>query len=228
MSKKEEEKKTQKGEDKIGAVGIIGIILCVLLVPILLMNVTMIVKGLVNPSKVPTVAGYAPLIVLTDSMYPEIKSGDLIIVKTADAESIQEGDIIAFFDPDGSGTSVLTHRVVEVTEENGSLAFRTKGDANNAEDPTLAPAENLIGVYKTRINGAGDVAMFLQSTPGLVVCVAVPLVLLIAFELIRRRKYEKSKDQDTQALLAELEALRAKQAESEKKDAPKSEESKID
>jgi signal peptidase len=65
--------------------------------------------------------------------------------------------------------------------------------------------------------------MFLQSTPGLVVCVAVPLALLIAFELIRRRKYEKSKNEDTQALLAELEALRAKQAESEKKQETKSE-----
>ena len=227
MSKNEEKKKDQqKKDDKIGAVGVIGIVLCVLLVPILLMNVTMIVKGLVNPSQVPTFGGYAPLIVLTDSMYPDIKSGDLIIVKSLDAEDVQEGDVIAFFDPDGSGTSVLTHRVVEITEEDGALAFRTKGDANNAEDPTLAPAGNLIGIYKTKISGAGDVAMFLQSTPGLVVCVAVPLVLLIAFEVIRRRKYEKNKNDDTKALLAELEALRAKQAESEKKDAPKSEEPK--
>ena len=225
MSKRDQKpKEQQNAEDKIGVIGVIGIILCILLVPILLMNVTMIVKGFVNPGKVPTVGGYAPLIVLTDSMYPDIKSGDLIIVKSIDAESVREGDVIAFFDPDGSGLSVLTHRVVEITEEDGVLAFRTKGDANNAEDPSLAPGENLIGIYQTKINGAGDVAMFLQSTPGLVVCVAVPLALLVAFELIRRRKYEKSKNADTQALLAELEALRAKQAESEKKEEPKPEE----
>ncbi len=206
-----------KEAKKGGAGTIIGIILCIILVPILLVNVTMIAKGLINPSKVPTIGGYAPLIVLSDSMYPDIKSGDLIIVKTIDAGDVKEGDVIAFFDPDGTGTSVLTHRVVELTEENGSLAFRTKGDANNAEDPSLAPSENLIGIYQTKINGAGDVAMFLQSTPGLVVCIAVPLVLLIAFELVRRRKYEQSKNEDTQALLAELEALRAKQADSAKK-----------
>ena len=206
-----------KEAKKGGAGTIIGIILCIILVPILLVNVMMIAKGLINPSKVPTIGGYAPLIVLSDSMYPDIKSGDLIIVKTIDAGDVKEGDVIAFFDPDGTGTSVLTHRVVELTEENGSLAFRTKGDANNAEDPSLAPSENLIGIYQTKINGAGDVAMFLQSTPGLVVCIAVPLVLLIAFELVRRRKYEQSKNEDTQALLAELEALRAKQADSAKK-----------
>ena len=123
--------------------------------------------------------------------------------------------MIAFFDPDSTGSSVLTHRVVEVLHEGGALSFRTKGDANNGEDDTPAPAENLVGVYQSKIDGAGNVAMFLQSTPGLIVCIGVPLVLLVGFELLRRRNYEKSKNDDTQALLKELEELRAKQAASE-------------
>ena len=176
----------------------------------------MIVKGLVNPNQVPTIGGYAPLIVLTDSMYPEIKSGDLIIVRSVDAESVKEGDVISFFDPDGSGMSVLTHRVVGVVRENGTIRFRTQGDANNAEDRTPAPAESLVGVYQAKISGAGRVAMFLQSTPGLIVCIGVPMALLLSFELIRRRKYEKAKNEDTAALLAELEELRARQAAADK------------
>ena len=202
-----------KKQGKIG--NIIGVVLCVILIPILLANVTMIVKGLINPNKVPSIGGYSPLIVMTDSMFPDIKSGDLIITKAADAKDVNVGDVISFFDPDGSGTSVLTHRVVELVEEDGKLFFRTKGDANNSEDPSLAPAENLIGLYQSKINGAGNVAMFLQSTPGLIVCIGVPLVLLVGFELLRRRNYEKSKNDDTQALLKELEELRAKQAASE-------------
>ena len=202
-----------KKQGKIG--NIIGVVLCVILIPILLANVTMIVKGLINPNKVPSIGGYSPLIVMTDSMFPDIKSGDLIITKAADAKDVKVGDVISFFDPDGSGTSVLTHRVVELVEEDGKLFFRTKGDANNSEDPSLAPAENLIGLYQSKINGAGNVAMFLQSTPGLIVCIGVPLVLLVGFELLRRRNYEKSKNNDTQALLKELEELRAKQAASE-------------
>ena len=206
-------KNRQKKQGNAGSV--IGIILCILLLPILIMNVTMIVQGLVNPGKVPSVGGYSPLIVLTDSMYPDFKSVDLIIVRVAEAQNVKEGDVISFFDPDGSGLSVLTHRVVGIVNENGTITFRTKGDANNAEDPTPAPAESLVGVYQTKIPGAGNVAMFLQSTPGLVVCVAVPMVLLIAFELIRRRRYEKARNQDTAALLAELEELRARQAAAE-------------
>ena len=45
-----------KKEKKQGRVGtIIGIVLCLLLVPILVINVTIIIKGLVNPNKVPSV-----------------------------------------------------------------------------------------------------------------------------------------------------------------------------
>ena len=223
----EKVKVPEKGEVKkkrLGAGEIIGIVLCALLLPILLVNITMIVKGLVNPSKVPSVGGYSPLIVLTDSMWPDIKSGDLIIVKATDPEKVKVGDVIAFFDPDSTGSSVLTHRVVEIIRDGDTLAFRTKGDANNAADDTPAPAEKLVGVYQSKINGAGNVAMFLQSTPGLIVCIGVPLVLLVGVELLRRKRYDKARNDDTEALLKELEELRAKQAKSDaEKEADKAE-----
>jgi hypothetical protein len=54
--------------------------------------------------------------------------------------------------------------------------------------------------------------MFLQTTQGLLLCVVLPLVLLVAYDLIRRKMYEKATRKDTEALLAELEALKAAQA----------------
>ena len=56
---------------------VIGTILCIILVPILIINCILIVKSFTS-EEVPNVAGTLPLIVLTDSMYPVIKSGDLI------------------------------------------------------------------------------------------------------------------------------------------------------
>lgn len=197
---------------------VIGTVLCVILIPILIMNCTLILKSFVNKEEVPSVGGYLPLIVLTDSMYPEIESGDLIICHTLDPEEVQAGDIIAFFDPAGNGTSIVTHRVLEVVTDNGDIQFRTKGDANNAEDSMLVPEDNLVGMYKHRIPGAGSVAMFFSTTTGLIVCVVVPLVLLIGYDLIRRKQYEKSKKKDTDALMAELEALRAEKAAKAKED----------
>ena len=192
---------------------VVGTILCVILLPILIINITLIVKSYAEPDQVPSLGGHFPMIVLTDSMYPGIQSGDLIICRTAKAEDIEVGDVITFYDPMGNGTSVVTHRVMEIQNENGELSFITKGDNNNTEDQVPVSASDLIGVYQSRIPGAGNVAMFMQTTPGLIVCVACPIVLLVGWDVLRRRKYEKAKQKDTDALLAELEALRAMQAE---------------
>ena len=191
---------------------VVGALLCVILLPVLIINVTLIIKSYTNSDEVPKIGGYCPLIVLTGSMEPQIKSGDLIIVKQIDSSEVQVGDVIAFFDPSGNGSSIVTHRVVELITEDGALAFRTRGDANNTEDRLPVPADNLVGIYRFRIAGAGNIAMFMQTTTGLVVCVFVPLVLLVAWDILRRRKYEKKNQRDTDALLKELEALKAAKA----------------
>ena len=184
----------------------------------------LIIKSYVNTEEVPTIGGVCPLIVLTDSMLPEISSGDLIICKEIDAKDVKVNDVISFFDPAGNGSSVVTHRVIEIVEEDGVTKWRTRGDNNNTEDKVLVPFENLVGIWSgTRIAGAGSVAMFLQTTPGLIVCVICPLALLVGYDVLRRRKYDKAKQEDTDALLAELEALRAMKAAQEEEKTEESE-----
>lgn len=194
----------------------IGTIMCIILAPVLVINLTLIAKSYLNTDEVPDVGGYLPLIVLTDSMVPEIYSGDLIICHTVEADEVKVNDVISFFDPAGNGTSIVTHRVVEVVSGNGELEFRTKGDNNNTEDKMLVPAESLVGLYQMRIAGLGNIAMFMQTSTGLIVCVVLPIVLLVAYDMIRRRIYEKKKDDDNAALLAELQALRAEKAAKDK------------
>ena len=206
----------QKNKEKTStahkALNVVGIVLCVILVPILIINVTLIVKSYTNSDEVPKIGGYAPLIVLTGSMEPEIMSGDLIIVKQIDGKDVKNKDVIAFIDPDGNGTSILTHRVNEIYEKDGKIFFKTQGDANDTEDRLPVSEDALVGVYVTRVGGAGNIAMFMQTTAGLVVCVIVPLILLIGWDILRRRRFEKKNQQDTDALLAELEALKSSKA----------------
>ena len=198
---------------------IVGLVLCILLIPILVINLTLIAKSYVNKNEVPNIGGTTPLIVLTDSMYPIIESGDMIICQGVEAEDVRVGDVIAFFDPAGNGTSIVTHRVVEVVEENGRLAWRTKGDGNNTEDRLPVTEEKLVARYNgLRIPGFGNVALFMQSTPGLIVCVVCPILLLVGYDMIRRRLYEKTNKEDTDKLLAELEELRRQKAEQEQQE----------
>ena len=207
MNQKNETQNTQK------SLTIIGIVLCVILIPILIVNCTLIVKSMINKDDVPSIGGRMPLIVLTDSMYPDIKSGDIIICKTIDAEDVEVGDVISFYDPAGNGMSVVTHEVIEIIEDGDSRSFRTKGINNNTEDRLPVPANKVIAEYTgVRIPVAGNVAIFMQSTAGLIVCVIVPIILLVGYDVIRRRKYEQSRGDDLEALKAELEALKAEKA----------------
>ena len=240
---------------------IIGIVLCAILVPILIINCALIVVGIVNPGKPPSLFGYTPMIVLSPSMDPLFTEGDMIIVQTVDPATVNEGDVITFFDPASTSDSVLTHRVIDIYEKDGKRYAVTAGDfnANNdyerdlriaesaedvitekqkvfdkatiVEDPKKPGYEyviyephkdakdvelnekNLIGTYSyTRVPFVGKVSMFMQTTWGWVICIAVPLIALLAYELITRRKKDKSKNQDMDALLAELEALKAAKA----------------
>ena len=191
---------------------VLGTVLCLILAPILILNVSLIIRSFTAPDEVPRVGKWLPLVVMTDSMYPEIHSGDLIICQVKEAEEVQVRDVISFFDPAGNGTSVVTHRVIEIKNEDGRIAFITQGDANNTADARPVPAEKLVGVYHTRIAGVGNVIMFMQTTQGLLLCVVLPIVLLMGYDMLRRRKFEKTNQQDTDDLLRELEELRAQKA----------------
>lgn len=209
------EKKNKDASSRLHKVlTVVGIVLCVILIPMLIINCTLLIKSFVHKDKVPSFGGVLPMIVLTDSMYPDIKSGDLIICRTIDAEDVEVGDVISFYDPAGNGTSVVTHTVVAVEGEGAALSFRTKGINNNTEDRLSVPAASVIARYTgTRIPGAGNAAVFMQSPTGLILCVVCPILLLVGYDMIRRRLYEKNKSDDVALLMAELEALRAKQGE---------------
>lgn len=216
MSEKRQ-KEQEKTSLKLKVMNIIGTILCIILLPILLINITLIIKSYTNADEVPKLGGYFPLIVLTDSMYPEIHAGDLIICHQGDAEELEEGDIIAFYDPAWNGTTIVTHRIEAIVEGTDGLEITTKGDANNVADALTVPEEDVVGEYLMRIPNIGNVAMFMQTSTGLIVCVVLPLILMIAYDMIRRKQYEKKNRSEADELRAELEALKAaRQKESEK------------
>ena len=147
VNKKADKPAKEKKEKKKGSGGkvslIIGIVLCVILVPILIANSVLIVKGIGDDIKPPSIFGYIPLTVLTDSMSPLIDAGDMIFIEEVDIADIKKGDVICFKDPDGD-TELLTHRVVTdpVKNEKGELVVRTAGDYNVAGDYKNANEES--------------------------------------------------------------------------------------
>ena len=224
----QEERKNTAFDHKQKIFTIVGIALCVILIPILIINCTLLIKSLVNKDKVPDIGGKTPLIVLTESMEPAIKAGDLIICEDVEAGDIKVGDVISFFDPAASGTAVVTHRVNSIETKNGKLYFRTQGDHNNVEDRISVCEDDLVGKWTgTRLWGIGRIAMFMQSAVGLIICIGLPLVVLVAYELLRYKKANQKKQNDVNVLMAELEALKAAQTKQETENRPTEEESEL-
>jgi signal peptidase len=87
------------------------------------------------------VFGVQPTMITGPSMEPELKAGDLVIVKEAPPEAIKVGDVIRF---QYNGVYVL-HRVIEINHEDGQITFITKGDNNNTIDPDPVMADQLEG-----------------------------------------------------------------------------------
>ena len=163
------------------------IALCVLLIPLFAINLILTVKGYVNPDEVPSLFSVSPMYVMTDSMVPTIDGGDLIFVKKVPAEEIAVDDIIAFFDPESMEGLMIVHRVKEIsTDGEGNVSFRTKGDANNVYDTFIISGENVVGRCIFRIRGLGRVAMFMQSTYGLIITASIPLIVLFGYEFVRQ------------------------------------------
>ena len=185
---------------------ILGIILCVILIPILIVNVTLIVKSVVYPDKVPDFMGYKPLIVLSGSMEPVFNPGDMVLVKEIEPDKLQMNDIIAF----RRGESVITHRIKGIAQGAGGKEFTTKGDNNNVEDNFKVTPDMVEGIYLLRIVKIGNAAMFLQTPMGLIIFIALPLVLFILYDLLRRQTMGKKTSKRTEELEAEIEAMRAK------------------
>lgn len=192
---------------------ILAILVIVLLVLILVVNLTIIVKSFAEPDQVPGFFGYKPLIVLSGSMEPTILPGDLIIVKEVKPDTLQEGDIISY----KKDVSVTTHRITEIVDLEGNREFFTKGDNNNVEDGVAITEDMLEGQYLFRIPGLGNAAMFMQKPAGIIIFIAIPLILFIIYDILRRRHYHKKELAINMKLEEELEEMKKKLAEAEAK-----------
>ncbi|MGN0498513.1 MAG: signal peptidase I [Acutalibacteraceae bacterium] len=167
---------------------IINAIINILIV--LLLAVSVLVAALALASKadgIPSVLGYVPLSVQSDSMIPEFKSGDLIISKAVDdSTALEKGDIITF-QTSIEGEDVLnTHRIVDINETDGFVFYTTKGDNNDIEDAEPVSRLWVAAKYEgTKLEGWGNAYDFLTSQFGFFLVILLPLIIFFLYEIIR-------------------------------------------
>ena len=130
--------------------------------------------------------------VYTGSMEPAIPVGSVVVIKPANPETLQTGDIICFKLPEPATT--VTHRIFNITSE----GFITKGDANEDPDQWIVRKENVIGKVIAVIPFVGYLGYFVRTPIGFTLLIIIPASLIIIMEIRNIiREAKKTKQAET-------------------------------
>ena len=167
-----------------------------------------------------SIFGYKFFIVRSDSMSKtDFDAGDIVFVKNVDPATLQAGDIIAFTSQNSHNFGeTVTHKIREITTDaNGDPAFVTYGTTTDTNDEAAVTYPYVLGKYTGRIPKVGSFFQFLKTTPGYILCIFVPFLLLIlyqGFQCIQLfRRYKKEQMEELAAERAKIEEERRQSAE---------------
>ena len=148
-------------------------------------------------------------------------AGDIVIIKNVDdPRALQAGDVIAFMSTNSvSYGETVTHMIREVkkTEDGKVLGYVTYGTNTGTDDEALVEPEYVLGAYSGKLPGVGNFFAFVKSTPGYIVCILVPFLLLILYNGVNViRLFRKYKREQMEAMQAEKDKLEAERAENQR------------
>lgn len=177
--------------------------------------------------------GFKAFIVRSDSMSKtDFDAGDLILVKEVDPSTLKEGDIITYQSQGMENYGeIVTHKIRRMEyAPDGQPAFRTYGTTTDTDDPALVTYSFVLGKHTATLPKVGYFFDFLKTTPGYIVCILLPFLLLIGYQGLNCvkvfRLYKKEQMDELQAekdaiaeerkkaedMMAELMALKAQLA----------------
>jgi len=120
--------------------------------------------------------------IASQSMYPTLKKGDLILIKRQ--KNYKSGDIITFSNPKGIKKSdTITHRIIGITMEKGHKIYKTKGDANNGPDGWKVGEGNIIGITIYSFPILGYIISASKTPYGFVLLILLPAFILLYTEI---------------------------------------------
>ncbi len=188
------------------AKSIFSVVMAVLSALVFAVGLTVFISVLhASAGEAPSVLGFSVLQVQTGSMEPEIPVGGIVITHKVKPSSLKVGDIITFYsnDVEISG-KVNTHRIIEIKDsESGEKIFRTRGDANDADDKDPVYERDLIGKVIVNIGTVGSSVLGVLRNPKIIlIFIVIPLIFITMGEavnlakLIAEYKYSDQKDEE--------------------------------
>lgn len=147
---------------------IIKIIVITLLTLIFLYNIYNYINTKILKNNITEVGGYAILEVVSGSMEPTIKVGDMIVINT-NYKDYKKDDIVTFLDVNDA---FVTHRIVKINDNE----IVTKGDANDSNDDATKTSR-IVGKYVYRLSGLGAILASFKSPVTLTIILIMGIII---------------------------------------------------
>lgn len=150
------------------------------------------VVGMVLVATAPAVFGWHSTVVVSGSMFPYIRSGDVIAARPVPASKrghLAPGTIVLVKNP-AEPDELLMHRLVGYDAQHRLI---TKGDANAAADSTPVPLANVRGVARLRVPLVGLPVLWVRQRRYLPAAATAILVLALALWQSQSRRLSESR-----------------------------------
>jgi len=148
---------------------------------------------------VPYFANRQHYIIVSSSMHPTIKVGDVAIINTDyDVNNLEVGDIIAFYENlDLVGPKeIVVHYIADIQyDEEEQLVFSTKRESIYSQvswDNWQIHESDIIGQFDFKISYVGKFLLFLESAFGKAIVIADIVVIYILFDIYNDIKKKKN------------------------------------
>lgn len=135
--------------------------------------------------------------ILTGSMEPNINPYDVIVDWTINKpEDIKVGDVITFVSTSSLTKGMtITHRVINVVQDENGYSYQTKGDANLSPDTAYVPYEKVLGKVLFRIPQLGRLQSFLATQGGWLIIVVIPALFIIISDVVKIFRLTNAKNE---------------------------------
>ena len=117
-------------------------------------------------------------------MAPTFETGDLIVIKKCDPQTLEEGDIICFHTIINNEYALNTHRIKSIEAVGDARSYTTIGDNNNGiADQHVISDGDIVGKYVTSIPKIGKVMDFLSGSTGFLIVIVLPMLLFFIYQV---------------------------------------------
>lgn len=150
-----------------------------------------------------SIFGYRIFNVASDSMKPVYEIGDVLLVKEVDSSMLQIGDDITYLGQSGDfAGKIITHRLIEIEQTGSTTKYRTKGIANEVEDPKIT-SDQIYGKASRKLGVLSMISKVVRNKFGFFFLIFIPLVLVLFLEVadtvmdfIEVKKEKRESEQD--------------------------------